>query len=179
MLDLSGQQLPPQINLTDFDFYTYRFINTDGKSTSTSVPENLIMPKKIPDLSEKAKISRRRRESGPRKRKTEDGTALSPSSEEQKVKVKRGSKKLQQSEIVTATVAEAMLPIQADASLAQTPFQHPSVLDIVQYISQCDENPEEVAAALGDLPFNKLKGTKKFLASILKVLDQMNIPSDQ
>jgi hypothetical protein len=63
-LDLSGQPLPPQINLTDFDFYTYRFINTDGKSTSTVVPENLIIPKKIPDLSEKAKISRRRRESG-------------------------------------------------------------------------------------------------------------------
>jgi hypothetical protein len=100
---------------------------------------------------------------------------LSPGSEEQKVK-KRGAKKLQQSEIVTATVAEAMLPIPADSNIHGA-YHHPSVLDIVQYISQCEENPEEVAAVLGDLPFNKLKGTKKFLAAILKVLDQMNIPS--
>jgi hypothetical protein len=55
--------LSTSINTADFDFYTYRFINPDGKTTTTAVPDNLVVCKKVPEASDKSKAKRRRESS--------------------------------------------------------------------------------------------------------------------
>ncbi len=98
--DLSGQPLPPTLNTADLDFYTYRFINTDGKTTTTTVPEGLIIPKKIPENPDRVK-SRRRRSDSLTKKKSE-GDLLSPDGSE---KPKKRSRKMAQSPSQTATTS--------------------------------------------------------------------------
>ena len=111
---------------------------------------------------------------GPRKRKTEDpNNPMTPDENKKKRAVKTRSVE----ELTTSPMTETLTVNDVNV----TPVTYAttaSVLDIVQLISQCEETPEDAAALLGDLPFNKLKVTKKFLVSLLKVLDQMNIPVD-
>ena len=157
--------MPGAINFADYDYYTCRFINTDGKTTTISVPPNLIVPKKILDLSDKARISRRRRE-GPKKRKDEVGTL-------EESKSKKKSVKKESSPVVSDSLT---LP-DATAQQAFTAPQ-PHILEIIEMMVNCTDNLEEYSGTLGEYPFNKLKQAKKFVVSVLKVLDSMNIPTD-
>jgi len=154
VLDLSGQNLPSTLNTTEADFYTYRFINTDGKTTTTVVPDSFIILKKICDVPDKVKVKKRRESKKKKNFESLDATG--------KVNNKRIKK------------SGSSIPLSA----LQLRTQNTTVLDLINSMSSCEEVPEEVITTLGDVPYNKLKQTKKFLLSLLKVLDQMNIPSE-